>query len=83
MALSIKHPEADTLARKLARLTGESLTEVIVNSLRERLERTVHTPTPMSSGDILRQAQARFAKLKVYDDRSINEILYDSTGAPK
>lgn len=36
MALSIKHPEADRLARELAELTGEGIT---VNALRERLAR--------------------------------------------
>lgn len=39
MALSIKDPEADRLARELARRTGESLTEAVVRSLRERLDR--------------------------------------------
>ena len=39
MALSIKNQEANRLARELAALTGESLTETIVLSLRERLER--------------------------------------------
>ena len=39
MALSIKHDEADRLARALARETGESLTEAVVTALRERLSR--------------------------------------------
>ncbi len=39
MALSIKHPEADRLARQLADKTGESLTEAVVVALRERLLR--------------------------------------------
>ena len=39
MALSIKHDEADRLARALARETGESLTEAVVTALRERLGR--------------------------------------------
>lgn len=39
MALSIKTAEADELARSLARLTGESLTEAVTNALRERLAR--------------------------------------------
>jgi antitoxin VapB len=30
MALSIKHPEADRLARELATRTGESITEAIM-----------------------------------------------------
>jgi antitoxin VapB len=39
MALSIKTDEADRLARKLARLKGETMTEAVTVALRERLER--------------------------------------------
>lgn len=39
MALSIKTPEADRLARELSRLTGETMTEAVTVALRERLER--------------------------------------------
>ncbi len=39
MALSIKSEEADRLARALARLTGESMTEAVTTALRERLAR--------------------------------------------
>jgi antitoxin VapB len=44
MALSIKTDEADRLARELAQLTGETLTDAVTNALRERLarERTTH-----------------------------------------
>jgi antitoxin VapB len=39
MALSIKTEEADTLARSLAQLTGETMTEAVTVALRERLAR--------------------------------------------
>ncbi len=39
MALSIKAVEADELARSLARLTGETMTEAVTAALRERLAR--------------------------------------------
>lgn len=39
MALSIKTEEADRLARLLAELTGETMTEAVTRSLRERLDR--------------------------------------------
>jgi|YelNatPaOPRAMG01_1025707.scaffolds.fasta_scaffold45504_2 antitoxin VapB len=39
MALSLKDPETDHLARALAALTGETLTEAIRRALAERLER--------------------------------------------
>lgn len=39
MALSLKDPETDRLARALAALTGETLTEAIRRALAERLAR--------------------------------------------
>ena len=39
MALSIKTEEADRLARTLAKLTGETITEAVTTALRERLAR--------------------------------------------
>ena len=39
MALSIKTAEAAHLARSLARLTGETMTQAVTTALRERLER--------------------------------------------
>lgn len=39
MALTIETAEADELARFLARLAGESMTEDVIKTSRERLER--------------------------------------------
>lgn len=39
MALNIKDPEADRLARALAAQTGETITEAVIKALRERLKR--------------------------------------------
>ncbi|EJL29211.1 transcription factor like protein [Caulobacter sp. AP07] len=39
MALSIKTREADQLARDLAKLTGETMTQAVTVALKERLER--------------------------------------------
>jgi antitoxin VapB len=39
MALSLKDPETDRLAREVSRLTGESLTVAVRMALSERLER--------------------------------------------
>lgn len=39
MALSIKTDEADRLARALAKLTGETMTDAVTVALRERLDR--------------------------------------------
>lgn len=83
MALSIKHPEVDRLARELAARTGETLTEAILTSLQERLSRHAsRTPTPPLR-DKLRAIRKRCAALKVLDERTPDEILgYDEKGLP-
>ncbi len=83
MALSIKHPEADRLARELAARTGETLTEAVVKALRQRLLREqgrVRTPRLREE---LRAIRERCAALPVLDPRSDDEILgYDQHGLP-
>lgn len=85
MALNIKHAEADRLARELAKATGETLTEAIVNALRERLARQRRTrPVPLGAVEILTEAQERLARLPVLDSRTADEILgYDEKGLPR
>lgn len=39
MTLSIRDPEADRLARELAQIAGESITEAVGKAVSERLER--------------------------------------------
>ena len=39
MAMNIKNPEAERLAKEVAAITGENLTTAIVHALRERHER--------------------------------------------
>ncbi|MQA92557.1 MAG: hypothetical protein GEU90_20435 [Gemmatimonas sp.] len=50
MPSSIMNPEAERLARELARITGESLTEAVTNALRDRLEREIGRVTKGSGG---------------------------------
>jgi len=80
MALSIKSDRADRLARELADLTGESLTDVVITSLQRRLadERRVRARRT-SLDDILACAHA----LPILDHRTDDEILgYDDLGLP-
>jgi antitoxin VapB len=83
MALSIKDPEADRLARELASRTGETLTEAVTCALRERLERhRARRATPRLS-DELRRIGERCSALPVLDDRSPDDIVgYDGRGVP-
>ena len=84
MALNIKHPDADRLARELASSTGESLTEAVINSLRERLDRERRRkPAAHSAKDVLKEVRQRLARRSVQDSRPADEILgYDDRGLP-
>lgn len=84
MALSIKHPEADRLARQLAERTGESLTDAVLNALRERLDRERSKSDAGQILEELRAIRARMARYPVLDERSPDEILgYDEHGIPR
>ena len=83
MAISIKDPETDRLARALAAATGESLTEAIRAALSERLERETHR-SRRGIGVEIRRIQERVARLPVLDRRSSDEIVgYDEHGLPR
>ena len=84
MPLSIKHPEADLLARELAAATGETLTDAVVNALRERLIRQRGKSRGLRVRDELRTIRERCAQYPVLDSRSADEILgYDEHGLPR
>jgi antitoxin VapB len=82
MALSIKNPEADLLARELAAVTGESLTDAVLLALRERLERQRRHRRP-GIGRRLCHLSEETRELPVLDGRRPEEILgYDDHGLP-
>lgn len=84
MALSLKDPEADRLAREVAERTGETLTGAIVVALRERLARLRGRPRRRPLRDELREIAKRCASLPTLDQRSDDEILgYHDQGLPR
>lgn len=84
MALSIKDPEADRLARQLVARTGETLTEAVTRSLRERLVRETGRGRPPLLRDELRRIRERCSALPVIDGSTDDEILgYDDRGLPR
>jgi len=84
MALSIKHDEADRLARELAATTGESLTEAVLNALRERLRRERGRVRGPRLRTELRAIRTRCASLPVLDSRAADDIIgYDGHGVPR
>ena len=82
MALSLKDAETDRLARELAKLTGESLTEAVRTALAERLERERRKRgRARSLAERLDEIALRCASLPNYDTRSADEIVgYDDKG---
>ncbi len=84
MALSLKDPETDSLARQVASLTGETLTEAVRTSLAERLRRErLKRGRPANLADELEAIARRCDALPVLDHRSADEILgYDENGLP-
>jgi antitoxin VapB len=83
MPLSIKHPDADKLARELAAHTGESLTQAVIEALRERLIREKGKARVPRISEEMRRIGLRCAALPVVDDRAADEILgYDDRGLP-
>ena len=85
MALSLKDPETDRLAREVASRTGETLTEAITVALRERLARLrAARGRRRPLRDELREIGERCAALPTLDGRSADEILgYDDDGLPR
>jgi len=84
MAISLKDPEADRLAREVAARTGETLTGAVIVALRERLARLKARRRPRSLREDLREIGRRCAALPTLDDRSADEIVgYDGHGLPR
>ena len=86
MPLSIKDPEADRLARRLAKATGESLTRAITEALRERLARIekVRQARRRSLAEELDEIALHCAGQPVLDERSADDIIgYDDAGLPR
>lgn len=84
MALSIKHPHADRLARELARRQGRTLTDAIVHALEMELARERRRVRSAGIAEALLAIGRRHAALPVLDGRSDDEILgYDADGIPR
>lgn len=84
MALSIKDPEADRLARRVAKEAGETITQAVVTSLRERWDRQRRRKDRSSRRERIRALRDSMKNLPVVDDRPADEILgYDHNGLPR
>jgi len=83
MALSIKNPEVDRLARELAEVTGENMTEAICKALEERLVKEKGKRPGNVIHDEIQRIRNRIARLQRIDKRSDDELIgYDKQGIP-
>jgi antitoxin VapB len=84
MSMNIKNEEAHRLAQQLAALTGESMTEAVTQSLRERLERIQELENASLSERLLvlgkRCARHLKTSLRCVDH---GDLLYGSDGLPE
>lgn len=84
MALNIKDPDTDRLARELARVTGESITQATRRALEQALVRERARADVTTGGleldEIIRRGRSR----PILDDRPVDDVLgYDVHGLPR
>ncbi len=81
MAISIRNPIAEKLARDVANESGESLTQAIIHSLEDRLEKLQGRRNPNNLLQEIKEIGSRCASLPDIDYRSADEILgYNENG---
>ncbi len=84
MALNIKDPLTDALARELSRETGETITEALRIALGERLARVRRQASIGPRASELQRYIDRGRERALLDDRSAEEILgYDDDGVAR
>ncbi len=83
MPLNIRNKRTEELATALAKLTGETKTEAVTQSLSERLERLRKSLAKRRLADQLDEIALHCSALPVLDSRSTDEIMgYDEHGLP-
>ena len=83
MPISIKNDQTELLARKLAELTGETLTEAVRAAVAERYDRLRRARSGRSLADELNAIALRCARRPAISQLSDDEILgYDESGVP-
>ena len=82
MSLSIKDPEAHRLAQAISHATGESMTRVVTEALRERFAKIERRKGRASVEELLAIADRAAAHVTPsYVDHA--NLLYDENGLPK
>ena len=83
MPLNIKDADTHALAKRLANLTGESLTEAAKHAIQARLAQVEKTQGAAPLVEELDHIALKCAKLPRRDQRSADQITgYDKSGLP-
>ena len=83
MALSIKDPETERLARTLAQRTGETITVATRRALEQRLRHIGSDAHKSALLEDMAASRRRWSNLRVLDHRTADEIIgYDESGLP-
>ena len=84
MSLNIKNEGTHQLAKELAGLTGESMSEAVAQAVRERLKRVRQAPGATKMERLRAIAKDCAVHLKEpYRSIDIADLLYDERGLPK
>ncbi len=84
MSLNIKNKDAHKLARQLARLTGENMTQAVTKAVRERLQRVQSKHAAKLSDRLLAIGRDCATRLKEpFRSADHGDLLYDEKGLPK
>jgi antitoxin VapB len=82
MHLNIKDPEVHRLAQAISRATGESMTTVVRDALRDRLKKLEGHKSKAGVDELLAIAGRAAALVKhPYADHA--DLFYDENGLPK
>jgi antitoxin VapB len=83
VSLNIKNPEVHTLATRLAKLQGITITQAVLQALKEELRRQQRRVPPSDEISKMEAFSRRLSRLPVLDHRSEDEILgYGPGGYP-
>jgi antitoxin VapB len=84
MTLSIKDPETDRLARKLAELSGQNITEAVREALEAEISRREREAGKQVRAEKLRDIVARFPREDFKGMTSADhDFLYGDDGLPE
>ncbi len=81
MALSIRNPKAERLAREIIAISGGNITKVVINALEDQLERLRGRRTHTDIVKEIMTISSRCSAIPDIDKRDPDEILgYNNTG---